>query len=147
MLNDGSRLTVKRSLTLGSGVTIVLNGGDYTGGDTIMVVEGDLNQTEGTVTLDYGYGRYVLEGTEVKLVGIFNQNYADTLTVSNWGIATASRAFVNTIRGQCTNTGCIANGKGTAWAAVLGGNRDINGSDINLKGAAVGADVKLGAAG
>ncbi|MBQ8375439.1 MAG: autotransporter outer membrane beta-barrel domain-containing protein, partial [Akkermansia sp.] len=52
--------------------------------------------------------------------------------------------FVNAVRGQRTNTGCIANGRGTAWAAVLGATSDIGSGDVDLKGAAVGADMKVG---
>ena len=95
--------------------------------------------------LTNGYGTYVLRGNGLELTAMFNQNIANALTVSNWGIATTSRAVVNAVRGQRTNTGCIANGRGTAWAAVLGGNTDLNGSDIDLEGAAVGADMKVGA--
>ena len=78
------------------------------------------------------------------LTHVFNQRYADLFTAGNWGMAAASRAFVDTVRGQRTNTGCIANGRGTAWAALLGGYHDIAGADIDLKGAAVGVDMKVG---
>ena len=145
VLNDGSVLTVNSTVTLGDGASIVLNG-DYASGDTIMVVKDGINSTEGSVTLSYGYGRYIVVGEEVKLSAIFDQNKANACTLTNWGIATASRAMVNAVRGQRSNTGCIANGAGTAWVAVLGGNHDINGSDIKLSGAALGADMQVGAA-
>ena len=91
------------------------------------------------------YRKHLPEKTEVLFItGIFDQSIADTLTVSNWGIATASRAFVNAVRGQRSNTGCIANGRGTAWVAVLAGSQDIGCSDIDLTGSAVGVDVKVG---
>lgn len=63
---------------------------------------------------------------------------------------TTSRAFVDTVKGQHNNMGCIANGRGTAWAAALGSSHKIDGSgsasgsDITLFGAAVGADMKVG---
>ena len=46
--------------------------------------------------------------------------------------------------------GCIANGRGTAWASLLSGMSDISGSglaagsDISLYGAAAGVDMKVG---
>ena len=143
-LNDGSLLTVTKSLTLGSGASIILNGGTYASGDTIMVVEGDMNRPEGQVPLANGYGLYTLEGTNVILTAMFDQNLADALTVGNWGIPTASRSFVNAVRGQRSNSGCIANGRGTAWVAVLGASNKINGLDISLHGAALGVDLKVG---
>ncbi len=142
VLNDGSVLTVNSTVTLGDGASIVLNG-DYASGDTIMVVKDGINTTEGSVTLSYGYGRYIVVGDVVKLSAVFNQNKATACTLTNWGIATASRAVVNAVRGQRSNTGCIANGKGTAWVASLGSKHEINGSDIDISGAAVGADMQV----
>ena len=144
ILNDGSVLTVTGTLTLGEGTTFVLNGQGYETDSLLATAADGVTETTGRAVLSNGYGTYVAADGEVRLVAIFNQSIADAVTISNWGIATASRAFVDTVRGQRTNTGCIANGRGTAWAAVLGGNHDINGSDISLKGAAVGADVKVG---
>ncbi|MBR5879181.1 MAG: autotransporter domain-containing protein, partial [Akkermansia sp.] len=143
VLNDGSVLTVNSTVTLGDGASIVLNG-DYASGDTIMVVKDGINTTEGSVTLSYGYGRYIVVGDVVKLSAVFNQNKATACTLTNWGIATASRAVVNAVRGQRSNTGCIADGKGTAWVASLGSKHEINGSDIDISGAAVGADMQVG---
>ncbi len=81
---------------------------------------------------------------------VFDQATADVLAQGNWGIFTASRAFTEAIQGQRNNMGCIAGGRGTAWASLLGGMTDISGSgmasgsDITLFGAAVGVDMKLG---
>ena len=141
-LSGGAVLNVDGSLTLGSGVNIVV-GDDYAVGTEIIKVSGDINQEE-NIEIIFGETKVVVQNGGVWLISRFDQNYADTFTVGNWGIITASRAFVNTVRGQRTNVGCIANGRGTAWAAVMGGNHDIAGSDINLTGAAVGADMKVG---
>lgn len=87
---------------------------------------------------------------EPEPVPVFDQATADVLAQSNWGIVSASRAFVDTVQGQRNNMGCIANGRGTAWASLIGGMTDISGSavksgsDITLFGAAVGVDMKLG---
>ena len=81
---------------------------------------------------------------------VFEQATADVLAQGNWGIFTASRAFVNAVQGQRNNMGCIANGRGTAWAALLGATHDIDGSgaaagsDTTLFGAAVGVDMQIG---
>ena len=80
----------------------------------------------------------------------FNQAMADVLAQGNWGAFTASRAFVGAVQGQRNNMGCIANGRGTAWASLLSGMSDISGSglaagsDISLYGAAAGVDMKVG---
>ena len=141
-LSGGAVLNVDGSLTLGSGVNIVV-GDDYAVGTEIIKVSGDINQEE-NIEIIFGETKVVVQNGGVWLISRFDQNYADTFTMGNWGIITASRAFVDTVRGQRTNVGCIANGRGTAWAAVMGGNHDIAGSDINLFGAAVGADMKVG---
>ena len=81
---------------------------------------------------------------------VFDQATADVLAQGNWGVVSASRAFVGAVQGQRNNMGCIANGRGTAWASLLGGMTDISGSgaaagsDITLFGAAVGVDMKVG---
>lgn len=81
---------------------------------------------------------------------VFEQATADVLAQGNWGVVSASRAFVGAVQGQRNNMGCIANGRGTAWASLLGGMTDISGSgaaagsDITLFGAAVGVDMKVG---
>ena len=81
---------------------------------------------------------------------VFEQATADVLAQGNWGIFTASRAFVNAVQGQRNSMGCIANGRGTAWAALLGATHDIDGSgaaagsDTTLFGAAVGVDMQIG---
>ncbi|MBR1981184.1 MAG: autotransporter domain-containing protein [Akkermansia sp.] len=141
-LIGNSVLNVQGDLTLGSGTSFVLEG-DYQPGDEIIRVNGEINQTE-DVVLTFGDVRVIVSNGSVTLVSLFDRDIANAYTISNWGMATASRSFVNTVRGQRTNTGCIANGRGTAWVAVLGGNHDIDGSDISLKGAAVGADMKVG---
>ena len=145
ILNDGNMLRVDGSLTLGNGTVFVLNGDEY-GKDSVLVAEATTysGATTGTASLSYGYGTYALVNGQVVLTHVFNQRYADLFTAGNWGMAAASRAFVDTVRGQRTNTGCIANGRGTAWAALLGGYHDIAGADIDLKGAAVGVDMKVG---
>ena len=142
-LNNGSLLEVGGSLTLGNGTKLVLKG-DYAAGTSLLSSTGTL--TMGDVSLVYGDSTVELEkqGNSLVLVSKFKQNKADATTLSNWGIATASRAFVNAVRGQRSNTGCIADGKGTAWVASLGSKHEINGSDINISGAAVGADMQVG---
>ena len=151
ILNDGTLLTVEGSATLGTGTRFELRGGDWQSGDVLLTTTKGINTMRagqyaslGTVILPYGKGLYVVNGTQVTLTNIFNQNIADAMVQADWGIATASRAFVHAVRGQRTNTGCIADGRGTAWAAVLGAYNDLDGGDINLKGAAVGADMKVG---
>ena len=85
-----------------------------------------------------------------ELAPVFDQATADVLAQGNWGVVSASRAFVGAVLGQRNNMGCIANGRGTAWASLLGGMTDISGSvaaagsDITLFGAAVGVDMKVG---
>ncbi|MBR5879921.1 MAG: autotransporter domain-containing protein, partial [Akkermansia sp.] len=142
-LNNGNSLVVTGTLTLGNGTKLVLNG-DYAAGDTLVSATESL--TLGDVTLVYDNNAVVMEqqGNSLVLVGNFKQEEATASTLSNWGIATASRAVVNAVRGQRSNTGCIANGKGTAWVASLASKHDINGSDIDISGAAVGADMQVG---
>ena len=142
-LNDGSLLEVNGSVTLNSGATIVLNG-EYDVNAPLVSATGTLTMDDVTLVYNGTTVELEMQNGQVVLVSKFRQNKADATTLSNWGIATASRAFVNTVRGQRSNTGCIANGKGTAWVSLLGGNHDINGSDISLSGAALGADMKVG---
>ncbi len=165
-VNGDQNLDVTGSLTLGSGSTVKLNGegkvnvagkvtikkgasiitsGEFEVGDELISSETPIEVEEG-VKFTFGTLEVELQKGETTLVivSMFKQELADAYTLSNWGMVTASRAVVNAVRGQRSNTGCIANGRGTAWAAVLGGNHDINGGDINLKGAAVGADMKVG---
>ena len=143
-LRDGKVLSVKGSLTLGNGVDVVLTDGDYGVGDKLLSSTGTL--TMGDVTLVYNDSTVELElqGNSLVLVSKFKQDKADAVAQGNWGIASASRAFVNTVRGQHSNTGCIANGRGTVWAAAFGAYNDMDGADINVKGAAVGVDTKVG---
>ena len=152
-LNDGKVLTVSGSLTLGNGTSLVLNG-DYAAGDKLLTSESGA-LTLGDVTLVYGDSTVELEVKDGSLVLVseitpsepaivFDQKLADSLVLNNWGMLTASRAFVNAVRGQRTNTGCIANGRGTAWVAVLGASNELDGGDIDLQGAAIGADMKVG---
>ena len=143
-LTDGGTLKVDGALTMAAGAVIRLSGAYQVGDEVLSSTSGDLD-TDG-VTLDFANGsvNYSIENGVIVITGIFNQGIADALTVTNWGIATASRTFVNAVRGQRTNTGCIANGRGTAWAAVLGATSDIGSGDVDLKGAAVGADMKVG---
>ena len=140
---NGNSLVVTGTLTLGNGTRLVLNG-DYAAGDTLVSATETL--TLGEVTLVYDNNAVVMEqqGNSLVLVGNFKQEKAIACTLTNWGIATASRAVVNAVRGQRSNTGCIADGKGTAWVASLGSKHEINGSDIDISGAAVGADMQVG---
>ncbi len=144
-LNNGKVLTVGGSLTLAGSTTLALNG-DYAVGTSLLTGTGSLTLDPGSVTLDYDDTTVELEqqGNSLVLVSKFKQDKADIAVQGNWGIATASRAFVNTVRGQHSNTGCIANGRGTVWAAAFGAFNDLDGSDINVKGAAVGVDAKVG---
>lgn len=148
VLNNGSILTVgdKATLTLASGTTITLIGGGYGKGDVLIEGGNIESPAYGAVTLDYGYGVYTMDGNNVVLDRVFHQAVANYFTLANWGQATASRAFVNAVRGQHNNTGCIANGKGTVWFSLLGASNDIDGSDIDLEGAALGVDMKVGEA-
>jgi len=143
-LRDGKKLSVKGSLTLGKGVSLLLKDDDYGVGDTLLSSTGAL--TMGDVTLVYYDSTVELEhiGNTLVLVSKFKQDKADAVAQGNWGIATASRAFVNTVRGQRNNTGCIANGKGTAWFSLLGASNNLKGGDVSVEGAAVGADMKVG---
>lgn len=140
-LNNGSILNVTGSLTL-SGVTTIKLVGDYGDGDTLVTSTGDL--TTGTLNLDYD-SAYMLEqvGNSLVLTLRFKQDIADAVGQGNWGIATASRAFVNTVRGQRNNTGCLVNGRGTVWFSALGASNDMELADISVEGAAIGADMKL----
>lgn len=144
VLNNGSKLDVARSLTLGPGTTIVLHGGEYAKNDVLISAGSATIAEEGRVTLDHGFGIYSVEGSNIILARFFDRRYAELHTLGNWGIVTASRAFVNTVRGQRTNTGCIADGRGTTWAAMLGGYYGLDGSHVNLLGAVIGADMKVG---
>lgn len=98
----------------------------------------------GTAILNNGYGIYEQVGNQVILTSVYDLQMAQALTLSNWGIITASRTFVNTVRGQRNNAACLADGRGTAWVAVMGATHEVAGADIDLKGAAVGADMKVG---
>lgn len=140
-LNNGSILNVTGSLTL-SGVTTLKLVGDYGDGDTLATSTGEL--TTGTLILDYD-SAYMLEQMDNSLVLTlrFKQDIADAVGQGNWGIATASRAFVNTVRGQRNNTGCLVNGRGTVWFSALGASNDMERADISVEGAAIGADMKL----
>ena len=156
-LNNGKVLSVSGSLTLGNGTSLVLNG-DYAAGDKLLTSESGV-LTMGNVTLVYGDSTVELEVQDGSLVLVsniiqpevpseptivFDQQLADSLVLNNWGMLTASRAFVNAVRGQRTNTGCIAHGRGTAWVAVLGASNELDSGDIDLQGAAFGADMKVG---
>lgn len=143
-LNDGKVLTVGNSVTLAGVTTVVLNGEYALGDELIRATSGTL--TIGKVKLDFDDPTVELaqKGNSLVLVSVFKQDKADAMVQANWGIATASRAFVNAVRGQRSNTGCIADGRGTAWAAVLGAYNNLDGGDVSLRGAAVGADMKVG---
>lgn len=135
------------TLTLAPGTIIVLRDAAYNKGDILIegAKGGDIVlAADGKVTMQYGYGVYTKDGNNVVLGGVFYQPLADVFTVNNWGMATASRAFVNAVRGQRNNTACLADGKGTVWFTLLGANHDIAGSEIELQGAALGADMKVG---
>ena len=142
-LNDGKVLVVGGSLTLGQGVALVLNG-DYAVGDKL--VTGSTGLEAGEVTLTYADTTVELEqvGNSLVLVSRFKQGKAETAVQGNWGIAAASHAFVDAVRGQHSNTGCIADGCGTVWAAAFGSYSDLDGADIDVRGAAVGVDARVG---
>lgn len=145
-LNNGKKLTVGGGLTLGSGFTLKING-QYVKGETLLSSTGTLAMTDAEVKAVYnnrGYAVVIVEGNSMKLVTFFDQELADMMAQANWAIATSSRAFVNTVRGQRTNPGCIANGRGTAWVSALGAYNDMTGGNISMKGAAVGADMMVG---
>ena len=145
ILNNGSQLKANDALTLGKGTTFVLKGEGWVKDSKLGYGDPTADSiTTGSATLANGRGTFAIEDGIIYLTAVFDNSIAEALTVSNWGIAAASRTFVNAVRGQRTNTGCIANGRGTAWAAVLGGTSDIGNGDIDLKGAAVGADMKVG---
>ena len=144
ILHNGNQLNVSSTLTLGQGTTFVLNGDGYETGSVLATATDGVDDATGRVKLAYGYGVYQAAVDKVILAGIFDQREADVAAQTNWGIATASRAFVNTVRGQHSNTGCIADGRGTVWAAAFGAYNDLDGSDIDVKGAAVGVDAKVG---
>lgn len=147
VLNDGAVLEMPDTvvLTLKDGAVVVLNSTDYEKGDQIVKAGAGSDLDGVTVTMNGGYVSYVVNGSNViEITGVFHQAIAEGFTVTNWAQATASRAFVNAVRGQRNNTGCIADGKGTVWFSLLGANHDINGSDIDLEGAALGVDMKVG---
>lgn len=141
-LNNGNVLNVTGSITL-SGITTLRLNGQYAIGTALVTATEGLEA--GNVQLDYDDKSVRLEqvGNSLVLILNFKQDSADTLAQGNWGIATASRAFVNTVRGQRNNTGCIANGRGTAWFSVLGAQNNMDGSDVSVQGAAVGADFRI----
>ena len=142
ILSNGSVLDVSGSLTLAGATTLELNGA-YSAGTTLASAS---TLTTGAITLIYSDPTLELEqiGNTLVLVSKFKQDKADALAQGNWGIVTASRAFVNTVRGQRNNTGCIANGKGTAWFSLLGASNNLKGGDVSVDGAAVGADMQVG---
>lgn len=180
VLHAGNALTITGNLTIGKGVCITLADGGYAEGDALLTwtgtltgnvadmlleAEGDflLEQDGKTIKLalpqtpeedkpvvDPGEEDKPIVGPDAPAAPMFDQAPADVLAQSNWGIFTASRAFTAAVQGQRNNMGCIANGRGTAWASLLGGMTDISGSgvasgsDITLFGAAVGVDMKLG---
>ena len=143
-LNDGSLLEVNGSVTLNSGATIILNGEYDLNAPLVSSSTGTLTMNDVTLVYNDTTMEVALQDGQLVLVPKFKQEMANAATASNWGIATASRAVVNAVRGQRSNTGCIANGKGTAWMASLGSKHEISGSDIDISGAAVGADMKVG---
>ncbi|MBR5878451.1 MAG: hypothetical protein IKY91_02785, partial [Akkermansia sp.] len=143
-LNNGSLLVVDGSVTLNSGATIILNGEYDLNSALVSSTTGALTMNDVTLVYNGTTVELEMQNGQVVLVSKFKQDKANAATLSNWGIATAYRAVVNAVRGQRSNTGCIANGKGTAWVASLGSKHEINGSDIDISGAAVGADMKVG---
>ena len=143
-LSDGNRVTVGGSLTLGAGTTIILNG-DYAIGDELLISKSG-SITMGDIKLqiaDKTVEVVAIDGA-LTIVSLFKQPVAEAQVLANWGTMTASRVFVDAVRGQRSNTGCIANGRGTAWAASLGASNEIGSGDITLSGTATGADMKIG---
>ena len=143
-LTNGNCVNVGGSLTLGAGTTIILNG-DYAIGDELLISKtGSI--TMGDIKLQFADKTVEVVAIDgaLTIVSLFKQPVAEAQVLANWGTMTASRVFVDAVRGQRTNTGCIANGRGTAWAAALGASHEIGSGDITLMGAAAGADMKIG---
>lgn len=142
VLNNGKVLNVSGSLTLAGSTTLKLAGA-YQVGD--VLVNSDNTLTMGTVELVYADETVEIErvGNSFILVSKFKQPIAEAMSQGNWGIATASRTFVNTVRGQRNNYGCIADGKGTVWFSVMGARNSLSSADVSVEGAAVGTDMKV----
>ncbi len=78
------------------------------------------------------------------------QPVTDSLVQSTWGVANASRAFVNVLDKRGQNAMMLGQGKGAAWLSTFGGLTRLSsghghaGSDYNLTGAAMGMEVLAG---
>ncbi len=78
------------------------------------------------------------------------QPVTDSLVQSTWGVANASRAFVNVLEKRGQNAMMLGQGKGAAWLSTFGGltrqssGHGHAGSDYNLTGAAMGMEVLAG---
>lgn len=153
-IGANTKLVVSGSMTLGSGIQVIVDE-SFQNGDVVIDYTGsgaDLSNTPLTLVTPSGQEvSFVITGDQVILnMNPYSQLRTDILAQGNWGIAMASRAFVNAVQGQHNNMGCIANGRGTVWAGALFGDYSIDGSgaksgsDITMYGAAVGADMKIG---
>jgi len=141
-LYNGKALSVSGNITL-QGVTTLKLEGDYQAGDTLVSADEELSADE--VVLDYVDEDVMLEqvGNSLVLTLKYKREIADGLGFANWGIATASRAFTDAVHGQRNNTACFADGRGTAWFSILAGHNDLYGTDVNVTGAVLGADMHI----
>ena len=141
-LYNGVGLNVTGSLTL-NGVTTLKLEGDYKAGDTLVSASEGL--TAGEVVLDFVDDSVMLEksGNSLILALKYKRELAEPIGFANWGIASASRAFVDSVHGQRNNTACMAGGRGTVWFTIVTGQNDLYGTDVNVTGAVIGADMRI----
>lgn len=141
-LYNGVGLNVTGSLTL-NGVTTLKLEGDYKAGDTLVSASEGL--TAGEVVLDFVDDSVMLEksGNSLVLALKYKRELAEPIGFANWGIASASRAFVDSVHGQRNNTACMAGGRGTVWFTIVTGQNDLYGTDVNVTGAVIGADMRI----
>lgn len=141
-LYNGVGLNVTGSLTL-NGVTTLKLEGDYKAGDTLLSASDAL--TTGELVLDFVDDSVMLEqsGNSLMLTLKYKNEIASPVGYANWGIASASRAFVDSVHGQRNNTACLADGRGTVWFTIVTGHNDLYGTDVSVLGAAFGADMRI----
>ncbi|MBQ8376407.1 MAG: hypothetical protein IJX33_05070, partial [Akkermansia sp.] len=86
ILNNGSQLKVKDTLTLGKGTTFVLKGNGYAAGSELGYGDPSVDSiTTGSATLANGRGTYAIEDGVIYLTAVFDNSIAEALTVTNWG--------------------------------------------------------------